>query len=200
MAFFQDVCPGYSVDEPQLCKWAKQLHGAMSYLGARGVAHRSIYPKHVLFTKKKVTSGNSSNSTTSTVELVAKLSGFRDAIIYWDPATEAVIPQPCKTLEEATSFHAPEMFGAIGGGEFYDPIAADVWSYGCTLLYMAARVYRYCVNDANLELEIRNTVADLGVSDTAKYWLFGLLRQNTAARTTFYAIDKDPPWFGSFSE
>lgn len=104
------------VDERQMCKWGQHLHSAMSFLGSKGIAHRAIYPKHFLLVPRK---------TANSSELVAKLSGFRDAVIYWDPLTESVIPQPCKSLDEASSFHAPESFGSKEGGEHFDPVSAE---------------------------------------------------------------------------
>lgn len=97
------VRAGNSVSEEQLCRWAQHIYSAMDFLGSMAVSHRSIYPKHLMLNR------------TASGETVAKLSGFRDAVIYWNPDTNSVIPQACKTLLEACSFHAPEMFGSKVG-------------------------------------------------------------------------------------
>lgn len=59
---------------------------------------------------------------------------------------------------------------------------------------IAGARYPFRVNDPYLELVIRNSIAELAITDTAKYWLFGLMRVNTAERTKFDAICKDD-WF-----
>ena len=178
------VRAGNIVSEEQMCRWAQNIFAAMDYLGSMAIAHCGIYPKHFM-----LTNGNDG-------QILAKLSGFRDAIIYWNPNTNTVIPQPCKPLVEACSFHAPEMFGALDDSEYYDPVDADIWSYGTSMFFLIARVYPFRVNDPNLEGVVRNSIAELQITDPAKYWLFGLMRTNTAERTNFDAIDKDL-WFSS---
>lgn len=101
------VRAGNSVSEEQLCRWAQHIYSAMDFLGSMAVSHRSIYPKHLMLNR------------TASGETVAKLSGFRDAVIYWNPDTNSVIPQACKTLLEACSFHAPEMFGSKVGVRYF---------------------------------------------------------------------------------
>lgn len=173
------------VSEQQMCLWAQNIYRAMDFLGTMAISHRAIYPKHLLLRTR---------STDKVVE--AKLSGFRDAIVYWDPVANDIIDQKCKPLREATSFHAPEMFGSLDGDEYYNPIDADIWSYGCTMFFLVARVYPFLVSEENLELVIRNAIATLSVTDGAKYWLYGLMRTNTAERTDFSMINQDE-WFYS---
>ena len=118
------------VTEKQVCKWAQSIYNAMDFLGGVGISHRSIQPKHMLL------KANPENEM-----ITAKLSGFRDAVIYWDPATNDIIDQPCKPVAKQmyTAFQAPEVFGKQG--EFYNPAEADVWSFGCSLFFLAGKAY-----------------------------------------------------------
>jgi len=97
--------------EGQMLLWAQSIHGAMDYLGGLGISHRSIHPKHILLL-------DGPGGT-----LHAKLSGLRDAVIYWDPEKKDLIDQPCKSTMSFRQvfFHAPEVFGRED--EVYDPIA-----------------------------------------------------------------------------
>ena len=100
----------------------------MDFLGDMGICHRSIQPKHMLL--KSIGS-----------EIIAKLSSFRDSVVYWDSANNDIIDQPCKPVEKRVfcGFQAPEVFGEEG--EFYNPIHADVWSFGATMFFLAGRAY-----------------------------------------------------------
>lgn len=181
---------GGLASEEQLVSWARSLYGALDHLGSLGIAHRSIHPKHILFMGDK------------TLNLTAKLSGFRDAIIYWDPVKGDIINQPCKSSMSfrQSFFHAPEIFGR--DGDLFDPIPADIWSFGATLFYFVAHTYPFNPSDVpsqGLDAEIRNTVAACeNITDAAKYWLYGLMRPNTKFRTDFDAIPD--AWFKGQAE
>ena len=115
------------ITEKHVCKWAQSIYNGMDFLGGMGISHRSIQPKHVMLKSNECD------------QVEAKLSGFRDAVIYWDPASSDIIDQPCKPVAKRVynAFQAPEVFGEEG--EFYDPAVADVWSFGCTLFFLAGR-------------------------------------------------------------
>ena len=108
-----------ALSEKQVSGWGLSVVGAMEFLGNMGISHRSIQPKHMLL---KTSEANG--------EIIAKLSSFRDAVIYWDPETCDIIDQPCKPVAKRAfyGFQAPEVFGEEG--EFYNPAEADVWSLG----------------------------------------------------------------------
>ena len=123
------VKSGNQATEQQMRLWAQSIYQAMDFLGDLAISHRSIHPKHIMLM-------DSSNG-----QLDAKLSGFRDSICYWDPVTNDIIDQPCKSMGDLKHyyFHAPESFGEEG--EFFNPIDADTWSYGCTMFFMVSRNY-----------------------------------------------------------
>ena len=129
-------------------------------------------------------------------EIIAKLSSFRDAVIYWDPATNDIIDQPCKPVAKRPfyGFQAPEVFGEEG--EFYNPAEADVWSFGATMFFLAGRALPYNLQapEANLDEAIFKNVSSARLSEEAKKCFIGLMRANTEPRTDFNSIASDP-WF-----
>ena len=118
------------ITEMQVCKWAQSIYNAMDFLGGMGISHRSIQPKHMLL-----------KAIPESDMIEAKLSCFRDAVIYWDPDTNDIIDQPCKPVAKRAfvGFQAPEVFGEQG--EFYNPAEADVWSFGCSMFYLGGKAY-----------------------------------------------------------
>lgn len=60
-------------------------------------------------------------------------------------------------ISKALSFHAPESYG--NDTDVFDPIQADIWSYGATWFYLITQTYPFRLNDPNLDLLIRNSVA-----------------------------------------
>jgi len=188
-----DYSRHHSLTEGQMLNWAQAIYQAIDWLGDLGIAHRSIQPKHLLL---KAVPGASDPSEAIRV----KLSGFRDAIIYWDPVTKDIIDQPCLPAAalEYAFFQAPEVFNKANSvQEYFEPIAADLWSYGATMFYMVARMYPFNVHspDPNVDGEIRNSIAACGtVQDAAKYWLYGLMCTFAKLRTEFDDIATDA-WF-----
>lgn len=174
------------ISESLMIRWARDLYSAMSYLGDLGISHRSIQPKHILLFPG---TGDQPN------EFQIKLSGFRDAIIYWDPTLGDIIYQRCKPQNymRIMFFQAPETFS--DSNEYFDPVDADVWSFGSTLFYFVSRILPFNARFplSQLDSEIRNNIARIdSISDPVKFWLFGLLRTNTQYRTDFDSIFDDP--------
>lgn len=179
---------GKKVSEPEMRYFATSLYDAMDYLGSMGICHRAICPKHIMLCETPL----------GPMPLSAKLSGFRDAIIYWDPVSRDIIDEPCKEakLMKLNFFQAPEVFGAPG--EHFNPVEADVFSLGVTLFIFISTNYPFnpsSVPEHGVDTEIRNSlIACSALSDGAKYWLYGLMRTNAKSRTEFDLIPVDP-WF-----
>ena len=174
------------VTEKQMAKWAQSIYRAMEYLGDVGIVHRSIQPKHILL------------KATSDIEIIAKLSSFQVSTIYWDPEAKDIIDQPCKPLSKRIyyGFQAPEVFGFPG--EFFNPVDADLWSFGATMFFVVSRVYPYNLKtpSSNLDAEIEKSVAESKFTDGAKNFFLGVLQANTFKRTRFDAIVQNA-WFKS---
>lgn len=174
--------------ESTLVCLAWSLFSALDHLGTLAIAHNSIHPKHVLLMLAE--DGKS---------IIGKLSSFRDALVYWDPQTKDTIDLPCSPLaniySKAAYFRAPETFG--NEGDVFSVVDADIWSLGASLFYIGSAVYPFnaaSIVEAGIEFQIRNTVADSGLSNDGKYCLYGMMRTSTALRTHFEALPADP-WF-----
>lgn len=179
------------VTEVQLAEWAHNIYNALDFLGDIGVCHRSISPKHILL------SGNEQSES-----IIAKLASFRDAVVYFDARLCRVRNQPCKPVDRRNvgNFQPPEVYGV--SGEEFDPIMADVWSYGASMYYAACRNYPYNYRDHSIKdigaaiektLEMNKTL-----SLDAKSWFSGLLKAESKRRTPFDKITEDP-WFSPSS-
>lgn len=171
--------------ESQLFNLVKAVYAALDFLGSLGCCHFSIHPKHIMLFKDD--KGN----------ITGKLSSFRDAIVYWDAEKKEIIYQKCLPADKFTQrgwFRAPEVFGKED--EVFNPLDADIFSLGATLFYMATATYPFALKSVatvGIDGEIRNSIASAaGISDNAKYFLFGLMRANTKVRTNFDAIPQDP--------
>ncbi|OTF73166.1 protein kinase-like protein [Euroglyphus maynei] len=187
---------GTFVEPTQAIRWAYSIWNAMDFLGNCGVSHRSIRPKHIML-KTNPLSGT----------LIAKLGSFRDAIIYWNRETESVVNVkkfPWCEIKFA-NFQAPESFTKIedtnDAKETFDPIMADVWSFGATFFYIISRQYPfdlYKSNDiATIEQEIKNRInTTTALNDDAKRWFVDLLNVDPNKRTKFDDIIQDT-WFRS---
>ena len=176
------------VPEPQLHEWAQQVYLGMSFLGDAGVCHRAINPKHLLLTTVE-------DDETKTL---LKLGSFRDAIIYYDPKGGRIRNQPCRPLEKrnVANYQAPEVFGEAN--EEFDPIAADVWSYGASFFFAATRLYPYRYKSsahADIGLDIQKTIEQAKVlSEQCKSWFNALLNADVTQRIEFNKIEAEP-WF-----
>lgn len=173
-----------SVDEKQACFWAKQIYRALDFLGSHGIAHRSLIPNHLVVKAMGA-------------ETWIKLTGFKNSIIYWNASNNDVQFCPCWPLErqklDGPNFQAPEVYGNPQT-EFFDPILADIWSFGANLYYMLAKQYPYNINEPydNLEDEIFfniQKIADL--SENGKNFLYALMRGNANDRIPFDFVEKD---------
>ena len=174
------------VPELQLIGWAQNIYNGMDFLGSIGLCHRSISPKHILLT------GDPDGD-----KIIAKLGSFRDTIIYHDIHKQTTLHQRCRPLcrRFEANFHAPETYGT--DSEEFNPISADVWSYGATLFYAGTRTYPYNYKRPSKELdsEIRTMIQSrINLSTGAKQWFCGLLRTDVTKRTPFDRIEKDK-WF-----
>lgn len=175
------------LEEGQVLHWAQSIYRGLEFLSDIGIAHRSIHPKHVLV-KRAV----------GATDVQVKLSGFRSAVIYWDALKNDIIDQPCRplALKNFTNFQAPEVFG--DQGEYFNPIDADIWSFGAVMFTLVTRVYPYNIlnnNPTNVDEEIKATIYSIAnLSESAKAWFYGLMRANLEKRFDFHEI-KRQPWF-----
>lgn len=179
------IFDGNGLNEQQVHQFAISLYKAMDFLGDNGIVHRSIQPKHILI-----------NADSENV-LHAKLSSFRSAIIYWDPLVDDVINQPTRPVAQRifSNFQGPEVFG--NDNELYNPVDADVWSYGATMFFLISHVYPYDTTAKTidkLDEEIKRNVNECKIDQNTKDWLCGLLRSNTVDRTDFDQIPQ-VAWF-----
>lgn len=173
--------------EERVCQWAHQLSQALDYLGDMAICHRGIKPKNVLLNHK---------------ELSIRLTGFKDAVVYWDVEKEDISNLPClpvsaKNRSNVPDFQAPEVFGN-GEKEEFDPIKADLWSFGAVIYAMitiSGYPYNWKVDNMKVEEEIHNSVQKLDISDEGKLFLCDLLSTNALVRLTFDKINSNP-WFG----
>lgn len=177
------------VDESQVGKWSHQLHKAIDYLGDIGITHRSIQPKHILLSHK---------------DLRLKLTGFENSCIYWDPQKEDIKNIACIPMDnrptDVPTYQAPEVYGDPTKEEF-DPLVADVWSYGATIFYMITKAYPYdyTTNDnKNIGTNIQSNIDQIqGLSVEAKKFLSGMLKPVATERTHIDKLAADP-WLKSF--
>lgn len=176
-----------SQSEAQVCDWARQLYKALDYLGDMAICHRNLKPRRVLLIHK---------------ELGVRLTGFYDAVIYWNVAKEDILNFPCiplaKKNRDAPDFQAPEVHGDPGKEEF-DPVSADVWSYSAIVYFMMSQDYPYDYKQDNpqLEGEIQNNIQKLRMSEEGKAFLKLLLTTNAMLRLTFERIGNHS-WFNKF--
>lgn len=182
------------VDESTALGWAQSIYSALDHCGALGIAHRAIEPSHVLLVV--ATAGGDS-------VVVAKLGGFHNAVIYYDPERCDLVDLPCKSPGKRPfyPYQAPEVFGE--SGEYFNVVDADVWSFAATFLFIAGRLEpQEMIKDkapsssssssSSLDdIIFKNIDAVARLSEAAKYFFFGCLRANTAQRTSFDAIALD---------
>ena len=175
------------VTEKQAAFWAKQIYRALDFLGDLAIAHRDLAPIH-LVVKPMVD------------EMWLKLTGFKHSIIYWDIVNNDIQFCNCvplaKQQEDGPNFQPPEVYGNPETEQF-DPIQADIWSYGANIYFMLAKQYPYNLNQPsdNIDDEIWHNVSSLkSVTDNCKQFMFALMRMNANDRMPFDFIERDP-WF-----
>lgn len=178
------VQKGNVVNEPLLRKWAHSVYQAMGFLKNIGISHRAVQPRHIFL------------KTDNRGHIQAKLSSFRSAFIYWDPAKNAPIDHPA--LDPArrcyANYQPPEAFGRPPNT--FDPIKADIWGLGATLYYLSNRSYvidlqKTEVTDADIH---RHLTHSRGLSLQGKQFLFNLLTLDLTKRYTYDQMPDDP-WF-----
>ncbi|KAH9414123.1 CBL-interacting serine/threonine-protein kinase 20 [Dermatophagoides pteronyssinus] len=174
------------VNEKQLCFWARQIYRALDFLGDSGISHRNIKPNHLLLKPM----GN---------ELCVKLTGFKNSIIYWNIEENDVNFCQCQPISQqkndGPNFQAPEVYGNVN--EFFDPIIADIWSYGANLFFTLTQFYPYNIEypHENLDEEVWHNISKIpNISNECQNFLFALMRSNANDRIPFDFIDKDD-WF-----
>lgn len=182
------------VPEPQLREWAVQVYRGMDFLGDAGICHRAISPKHILLTPNP----EDENQT------LAKLGSFRDSFIYFDPLLSTVRTLPSREKKESAgaNFKAPETFinEAANPDEpeaEYDPISADVWSYGATFFFANSRNFPVKYNSVrgDISASIQKAINYAkNLSGEGKQFFAGLLQVDPLKRTTFDQIATEP-WF-----
>ncbi|RWS16806.1 hypothetical protein B4U79_16365 [Dinothrombium tinctorium] len=112
------------VDHKVLKVLGEPLGNAINYLHNIGVAHQNIAPHNIYFNLNDV----------------LKLTSLEYAIVCWDHHRDEVILQRLKEKEiKPGKFVAPE----ITLSSIYDPMKADVYSYGVSLCYMVLKKYPY---------------------------------------------------------
>lgn len=169
-----------AVGEAQARQWAANIFKALDYLGDIGISHRAIAPKHVMLTTK--------NS-------IAKLTGFEQAVIYWDPDNEKIVNVSCISREEQAgqqTFNAPEVYGNPSEEEF-DPLAADVWSFGATIFYAITGNYPYDVNlpGEQIDSDVKKNIESVNASEECKALLRKMLSADVDGRCSINDLYHD---------
>lgn len=123
--------------EKDTLNWASQILRAINYLGVMGISHRSIQPIHILM-------------SIVDNEHIYRLSGFHEAIDYWNSIDQQIFLKHCLPFEEAKQFdfRAPETFGMKN--DLFDPVMADIWSYGATIYYSLTENYPFLINVSSI--------------------------------------------------
>ena len=164
----------------QLC--ARQLIRALDFMGDMGVCHRAISPHHLLFCHN--------------LNMTVRLTGFRATIIYYDEKNNDINYQPCQPLNSKgpeTEYQALEVFGDPNT-EVFDPVTADVWSFGATIYFLITGQYPYQNRDnPQIEDEIQKNVRRLDVDSKAQNLLGHCLTTNSTER---FSVEKllNHPW------
>ena len=120
-----------SMAENSVRHLAKQIYLGMDFLGDVGLTHRSLKPAHVLICDYK--------------EMRVKITGFRSTFIYYYQNGDYIrinMVRCWKSKPVKPDFQAPETY-ELGSRKDYDPISADVWSFGAILYNFLSRKYPY---------------------------------------------------------
>lgn len=114
------------VKDKELRAFGEPLCNAILFLHNAGIAHQNIAPHNIYFT--------SNNKL--------KLVSLEYAIICWDSSTDEVIMQRCQ-LDDVKPGRcvAPEVTT-----EVYDPMKADIYSFGVIVSYIALKRYPFEVD------------------------------------------------------
>lgn len=118
-------------EERKASEISQQLAMALDFLGDMGISHRSLSPRYIMIAHRQ--------------PIRVKLTGFFSAIIYWDIRRENVNLVPCIALADKPlepEFQAPEVYGD-SITEAFDPIHADIWSFGASIYFILTKRYPY---------------------------------------------------------
>ncbi|KAI2807279.1 hypothetical protein BLOT_009242 [Blomia tropicalis] len=164
---------------------ARQTRLALDFMGDMGISHRSITPNHMLLVHVSH-------------DFQIKLTGFRNAIIYYDEKHDDVNYQPCIPLSKKSKepdYVALEVFGDPEK-EQYDPINADVWSFGASLYFIVSKGYPFqnSGNTTNIEDEIQGNVLKLKLTKEGMSAIGNMLVTDSTKRISIDKL-KDHPWF-----
>lgn len=171
--------------ERQAAVWAKQVYRALDFLGDQAIAHREISPAHLVIQPQ------------SSGEVWCKLTGFKEAIIYWDMSANDIAYSQCWPAErqaaDGANFQPPEVYGDPTK-ERFDPIQADIWSYGANVYFMLVKNYPYNVTDCyeNIDEEIWHNIVKNQLSDDCKDFIYALTRANANDRMPFDFVESHP--------
>lgn len=183
------------VPEAQAQVWAKQLAAALDFLTDQGIVHRSITPNHLLVQRI----GH---------ENCLKLTGMKVAAIYLDlektsPSHDNIAYLPCwpasRQKADGPNFQAPEVYGH-GPSELFNPLLADLWSFGANVYFFLAKQYPYNIGggmadlDAEILANIHHQLSTL--SADGHNFLYSTMRVNANNRMPFHFIEQHP-WMHS---
>lgn len=165
---------GAVIDTLTIVRWATSLWTAMDYLGTMGIIHCNIRPKHLMITENNN-------------QINAKLSGFRDAQIYWDGRQVIQFSRHSWSNMKFATFQAPETYSK-NENETYDPIKADIWSFGATFFYILTKMYPFnlakCIDYQTIDEDIKKRLEKLQYLDIRE-WLGQMLEIDLKKRTKF---------------
>ncbi|UXI21622.1 Aldehyde dehydrogenase family 3 member B1 [Sarcoptes scabiei] len=173
-------------DERQSFDWARQLYKALDYLGDMAICHNNLQPRFVK------------------IDQFANLhlTGFFDSMVYWSIDNCSVMCFPCQPLTERNfttpDFKAPEVYGDPLR-EQYDPIMADIWSYGAIIYFVFTGHYPhdYRILNPEIEYELNQNVRAMSISASGQDFLANLLTTQVGIRLNFDKIIKHA-WFEQF--
>ena len=178
---------GGPLGERRAAIWAKQIYRALDFLGDQGIAHRDLSPQHLVV-----------QPVQGDAEAWLKLTGFKQSLIYWDPATLDVITCACWPAErraaDGANFQAPEVYG--GSGQQFDPVLADTWAYGATVYCMLVWQYPYNTtaspSPSAIDREVASNVARSKLSEHCQDFLYFLLRASPQDRMPLDFVEEHP--------
>lgn len=171
-----------ALSEREAAVWAKQVYRALDFLGDQAIAHRDISPTHLVIQPQ------------SSSEVWCKLTGFKEAIIYWDIAANDIAYCQCWPAErqatDGANFQPPEVYGDPSKEQF-DPLMADAWSYGANIYYMVFKTYPYNVTEPyeNIDEEIWANIVKGSFSEDCKNFIYALTRGNANDRMPFDFVE-----------
>lgn len=155
--------------------WCRQIYSALDFLGDMGICHNNLMPKYLMLKESKKT---------------IRLTGFYKSIIYWDASKENIIFNNCIPLPDVKSvekpnFRPPEIYSNTN--ESYDPLMADIWSFGAILFHALSVAYphNYKIFNPLIEEEIQENIKQLNVTGDCIDFLEALLTTKVKKRFSF---------------